>query len=251
VIHSRRSFLVGVPTLAAAALVVPSASTAVAAPPQQSPIPIRSRSAVTAPELPELVVDYPSHVDLRIHYVSRDSADPAGCTTRDHEETVEAEVPPGTAAVYLDGVRYELLQFHFHTPSEHVLDEHRFPVEQHFVHRGPDGQTLAVGLFLTGGGRGGTLQDKVLHRLPEECGKEEDEISADLTCALPDDLSTFRYDGSLTTDPYSEPVSWLVLRQHRAITDSAISNFEQLFPDGDARELQPLNGRVVHYRKQR
>lgn len=250
VIHSRRSFLVGVPTLAAASLAVPSASTAVAAPPHQSPISIRSRSAVAAPELPELFVDYPSHVDLRIHYVSRDSADPAGCTIRDHEETVEAQVPPGTATVHLGDVRYELLQFHFHTQSEHVLDEHRFPVEQHFVHRGPDGQTLVVGLFLTGGGRGGTLQDSVLLELPEECGKEVDKIGADLAGALPHDLSTFRYDGSLTTAPYSEPVSWLVLRQHRAITDSAITNFQQLFPQGDARGLQPLNGRVVHYRKQ-
>lgn len=77
-----------------------------------------------------------------------------------------------------------------------------------------------------------------------------DKIGADLAGALPHVLSTFRYDGSLTTAPYSEPVSGLVLRQHRAITDSAITNFQQLFPQGDARELQPLNGRVVHYRKQ-
>jgi len=250
VTHSRRSFLIGVPGVAAAAMIASSTSVAMAGQPHQSPIAIRSRSAVDAPDLPELVVDYPDHVDLRIHYISRDSDDPAGCTTRGPEETVEAEVPAGAAAVRLGSVCYELTQFHFHTHSEHVLDGHRFPIEQHFVHRGPDGQTLVVGLFLTGGGRGGTLQDKVLHRLPEECGKEV-EIGADLTEALPDDLSTFRYDGSLTTAPYSEPVSWLVLRQHRAITDSAITNFEQLFPKGDARELQPLNGRVVHYRKQR
>lgn len=250
-IHSRRSFLIGVPTLAAAGLVVPSASTASAAPPHQSPIAIRSRAAVASPELPELVVDYPSHVDLRVHYISRDSADPAGCTTRGREETVEAEVPPGTAAVHLAGVRYELLQFHFHTPSEHVLDGQRFPVEQHFVHKGPDGQTLVVGLFLTGGGRGGTLQDEVLGELPEECGPEVERVGADLSGALPENLSTFRYDGSLTTTPYSEPVSWLVLRRHRAVTGSAIRGLQELFPQGDARDLQPLNGRVVRYRKQR
>jgi carbonic anhydrase len=250
VTHSRRSFLIGVPGVAAAAMVASSTSAAMAGQPHQTPIAIRSRSAVDAPELPELVVDYPNHIDLRVHYISRDADDPAGCTTRGAEETVEAEVPAGAAAVHLDGVRYELLQFHFHTPSEHVLDEHHFPIEQHFVHRGPKGETLVVGLFLTGGGRGGTLQDAVLHTLPEECGKEV-EVSVDLSAAFPHDLSTFRYDGSLTTAPYTEGVSWLVLRQHRAVTDSSVEGLEELFPKGNARELQPLNDRTVHYRKQR
>jgi carbonic anhydrase len=249
VTHSRRSFLIGVPGVAAAAMIASSTAAAMAGQPHQSPIAIRSHSAIDAPELPELVVDYPDHIDLRVHYISRDADDPAGCTTRGPEETVEAEVPAGAAAVHLDGVRYELLQFHFHTSSEHVLDEHRFPVEQHFVHRGPKGETLVVGLFLTGGGRGGTLQDAVLHTLPEECGKEV-EVSADLSAAFPDDLSTFRYDGSLTTTPYTEGVSWLVLRQHRAVSDAVVDGFEELFPKGNARKLQPLNDRTVRYRKQ-
>jgi carbonic anhydrase len=249
--HSRRSFLIGVPTVAAAAMVASSASTAVAAPPHQSPIDIRSRSAVDAPELPELVVDYPHHVDLHVHYISKDApGDAAGCTVRGPEETVEAEVPAGTAAVHVGGVRYELLQFHFHTHSEHELDGHRFPLEQHFVHRGPEGQTLVVGLFLTGGGRGGTLQDQVLRADAEECGPQK-EVSADLRGALPDDLSTFRYDGSLTTAPYTEGVSWLVLRRHQAISDSAVTAFQKLFPEGTARELQPQNDRAVRYRRQR
>jgi carbonic anhydrase len=248
VTHSRRSFLIGVPVVAASAMVATSTS-AMATPPHQSPIAIRSRSAVAAPELPELVIDYPDHVDLRVHYVSRDADDPAGCTTRGPEETVEAEVPADTAAVLLDGARYELQQFHFHTRSEHVLDDHRYPLEQHYVHRGPQGQTLVVALFLTHGGRGGTPQDAVLHTLPEECGKEV-EVAANLKDSLPDDLSTFRYDGSLTTAPYTQGVSWLVLRQHRAVTDAVVKGFEELFPKGNARKLQPLNDRTVHYRKQ-
>jgi carbonic anhydrase len=250
--------LIGVPTVAAAAMVASSASTAVAAPStteaaprRQSPIDIRSRSAVAATKLPELVVDYPRHVDLHVHYVSKDApGDAAGCTVRGPEETVEAEIPAGTAAVHVGGIRYELTQFHFHTHSEHELDGHRFPLEQHFVHTGPKGQTLVVGLLLTGGGRGGSLQDEVLRARVQECGPTKD-ITADLRSTLPHDLSTFRYDGSLTTAPYTEGVSWLVLRQHQAISDSAVEAFQKLFPKGNARELQPLNGRTVEYRRQR
>jgi carbonic anhydrase len=243
---SRRTLLLGVPALAATALITPSAA---AAPPHQSPIHIRSRDAVTAPDLPALEIDYPRHVDLRVRYVRKDESDPAGCSVRGREEVVEAEVPEGAAGVRIGGTRYELLQFHFHTPAEHRLDGHRFPVEQHFVHRGPDGETLVVGLFLTPGGRGGTVQDAVLGGLPEECGPER-EVAGDLAAALPRDLSTFRYQGSLTTSPYSEPVSWLVLARQQKVAAASINGYRKLFPDGDAREIQPLNGRVVQFRPQ-
>jgi carbonic anhydrase len=243
---SRRTLLLGVPALAATALITPSAA---AAPPHQSPIHIRSREAVPAPDLPALEIDYPRHVDLRVHYVRKDQSDPAGCSVRGREEVVEAEVPEGVAGVRIGGRRYELLQFHFHTPAEHRLDGRRFPVEQHFVHRGPDGETLVVGLFLTPGGHGGTVQDAVLGGLPEECGPER-EVTGDLAAALPRELSTFRYQGSLTTSPYSEPVSWLVLARQQKVAAASLNGYRKLFPEGDARETQPLNGRVVQYRPQ-
>ncbi|OLT06453.1 hypothetical protein BJF90_16870 [Pseudonocardia sp. CNS-004] len=243
---SRRSLLLGVPALAATALITP---TAAAAPPHQSPIHIRSCDAVRSPDLPALEVDYPRDVDLRVHYVRKDESDPAGCSVRGREEVVEAEVPAGSAGVRIGDTRYELAQFHFHTPAEHRLDGHRFPVEQHFVHRGPNGETLVVALFLAPGGRGGTVQDAVLGGLPEECGPER-ELSGNLAAALPRELSTFRYEGSLTTSPYSEPVTWLVLERRQKVATASLDGYRKLFPEGDAREPQPLNGRVVQYRPQ-
>jgi carbonic anhydrase len=248
--RSRRNLLLGVPALAAAALLPSTATVATAAPPHQSPIHIRSRRAVAAPDLPELTIDYPRHIDLHVHYVSRDEDDPAGCGHRGPEETVEAAVPEGTAALHVGGTRYELLQFHFHTPAEHLLDNRRFPVEQHFVHRGPDGEALVLALFLEPGGHGELLQDAVLGTLPEECGPELD-VSGDLAASLPRELSTFRYDGSLTTDPYSEPVSWLVLADRSRVAAATLNRYRRLFPDGTAREVQELNDRVVTYREQR
>lgn len=76
--------------------------------PQQSPIALSSRDAECTRELPELVVDYPDDVEVSRRYVSRDPDDPAGCTTRGREETIEADVPDGAASISLDGVRYDL-----------------------------------------------------------------------------------------------------------------------------------------------
>jgi len=73
---SRRTVLFGVPALAATALTTPAA--AAASPPHQSPIHIRSRAAVSAPDLPALQIDYPQHVELRVRYMRKDESDPAG-----------------------------------------------------------------------------------------------------------------------------------------------------------------------------
>lgn len=246
---ARRTFLAGLPAVAAT-LALPATAFATPTRPQQSPIALRTGRAQAAPDQPALVVDYPEDVEVSVRYVSRDPDDPSGCTTRGREETIEAEVPAGAASIRLGHTRYELLQFHFHTPSEHVLDGRRFPVEQHFVHRGPSGETLVVGLFLAAGGRGGGAQDRVLERLPEECGDEVAVGGIDLAAALPRDLDTFRYPGSLTTSPNTEGVSWLVLRRPRRLATATVDAFRGVFPDGDARDLQPLNGRVVQLRRQ-
>jgi carbonic anhydrase len=241
--------LLGLPMAAATLLVAPAAAGATL--PQQSPIDLRRATAVRRPELPPLQVEYPHEVDLRVRYVSRDLDDPAGCDTRGREETIEAEVPEGAAAVVLGGRRFALRQFHFHTPAEHTLDGRRPPLEQHFVHAGPDGETLVVGLLLHGGGHGGTAADRVLTDLPEECGDEIEVPGADLAAALPRDLTTFRYTGSLTTSPFTEPVAWNVLARRGRVASATLDGFRSLFPDGDARDTQPLNGRTVALRPQR
>jgi carbonic anhydrase len=232
---------VGTAVGAAGGTAVGTAERAAGAVPFQSPIAIRSRNAVAAPDLPRLDVAYPHRVDVTVRYVSRDDS----CTTRGEEEVVQADVPPGTAAVRLGTTRYDLLQYHFHTPSEHTLDGHRHPVEQHFVHRGPNGETLVLGLFLVPGGH----RHRIPGSLPTECGPEL-WTTVDLKNALPDDLSTFRYRGSLTTSPFTEPVSWLVLRRPLAVATAGIVGYRRLFPDGDARGTQPSSGRVVQYRRQ-
>ena len=47
---------------------------------------------------------------------------------------------------------YDLLQFHFHTPSEHLVEGKSFAMEVHFVHKNAETGTLGVlGVFMTPG----------------------------------------------------------------------------------------------------
>lgn len=56
---------------------------------------------------------------------------------------------------YLAGQRHRLLQFHFHTPSEHTLDGRHLAMEAHLVHRNLETGNLAVlGVFVEVGAGG-------------------------------------------------------------------------------------------------
>lgn len=209
--------------------------------PRQSPINVTPGAIKIDPSQPKLNVFY-GHSDVELEYVRKDTADPAGCTTRHHEETEEANVTPGAGHVTVAGVRYELEQFHFHTPSEHRFGGHADPLEMHFVHRSAAGRLLVIGVPLRAGHK--STVDKVLAELTPECGEPVDVHDVDLNSLLPANRSTLRYDGSLTTAPFSEDVQWF-LTAELTVSQETITRFQSLFVDGNARTVQPLNGRTV------
>lgn len=62
--------------------------------------------------------------------------------------TVEVDWTPSSGvhsdSITLKGKQYNLIQFHFHTPSEHRVNNRHADAELHLVHRNPDNQALAV-----------------------------------------------------------------------------------------------------------
>ena len=208
--------------------------------PLQSPIDLSPAAVRFTPDLPALEVSY-GHSDLDLHYVRKDEAAARGCAARDHEETEEAEVEPGAGHVTLSGVRYDLVQFHFHTPSEHRFAGHADPLEMHLVHRSAAGGLLVVGVPLRVGAP--STVDRVLARLAPECGEEVHIADVDLDSLLPANRATARYTGSLTTAPFTEGVQWF-LTHEKTVTRATVSRFRHLFHDGNARSPQPLHGRT-------
>ncbi|PSL43684.1 carbonic anhydrase [Saccharothrix carnea] len=210
--------------------------------PLQSPIDITPSSIRVDPHLPQLQVSYGHHVSGDLHYVRKDTAEANGCTVRDHEETEEFEVEPGSGHVTLSGVRYDLVQLHFHTPSEHRFAGHADPLEMHLVHRSTAGALLVVGVPLRVGAP--STVDKILAHLAPECGEEVHLSDIDLNTLLPTNRATARYTGSLTTAPFTEGVQWFLMGE-KTVTQATVSRFQSLFYAGNARPVQPLNGRTV------
>lgn len=220
-------------------LLAAGGTTAQSRQPSQSPVDISPGAIRFDPTLPKLNVSY-GHSDLDLEYIRKDASDTNGCSTRNHEETEEAVVRPGTGHVTLAGVRYELEQFHFHTPSEHRFLGRTDPLEMHFVHRSAAGKLLVIGVPLRAGA--GSPVDRVLANLAPECGEPVALADFDLDSLLPRERGTLRYNGSLTTAPFTEGVQWFLMTE-QTVSPATIARFQGLFGGGNARTPQPLNGR--------
>jgi carbonic anhydrase len=238
---ARRGLIAVLAPLALAATFVATGGTAQSQVPTQSPVDVTAGSLRLDPAQPRLTVSY-GHSDLELEYIRKDADTAAGCTTRHAEETEEALVAPGAGHVTVAGVRYDLVQFHFHTPSEHRFQGRSTPLEMHLVHRSAEGKLLVIGVPLRAG-RSSTV-DEVLANLVPECGADLQLHDVDLNSLLPANLTTFRYSGSLTTAPFTEGVQWF-LTQEMTVSQATITRFQGLFTSGNSRAVQPLNGRSV------
>ncbi len=190
----------------------------------QSPIDI---SKTISAELEPLELNYAGH----------------GTTIVNNGHTVQINMAAGSW-LRAEDEDFQLLQFHFHSPSEHQIDGELFPLEGHFVHQNSSG-TLAVVGILFRAGEWNTDLAWIGSAAPEAVNQPEtiDLDIADLDL-YGDHASYFRYTGSLTTPPCTEGVQWYVLKRPGHIAVEQAAKFVELIGE-DARGPQPINARVV------
>ena len=158
--------------------------------------------------------------------------------------TIQLNVPPGST-LRSHGDVYDLVQFHFHAPSEHPVDGKHFPMEVHFVHKKQVMGGLGVlGIFLEAGEPNAAfaaIAGAFPHGHEQEAEAPE---GADPNGFLPKSLKYWKYEGSLTTPPCSEVVDWMVLTNPIEVAQADIDKFTALFPM-NARPAQHPNRRFV------
>jgi carbonic anhydrase len=168
---------------------------------------------------------------------------PSGFRVVDNGHTVQVNVAHGNTIEVL-GKHYELVQFHFHRPSEERIDGKPFDMVVHLLHKSADGKLAMVAVLLERGSAQPIVQ-AVWNNLPLE---QDEEVSAkdqiDLAELLPSDRRYYTYMGSLTTPPCSEGVLWMVMKTPVQISPEQLSIFARLYPM-NARPVQALRGRII------
>lgn len=161
-------------------------------------------------------------------------------TVENNGHTVEA-VAEKEQRLRIGSKRFSLVQFHFHTPSEHAVAGRRYPLEIHFVHQASDGERAVFGVLVKRGDRNKAFAG--LGRLPRMEGAEtEVDEPVNLRRLMPRRLTAFRYAGSLTTPPCSEGIRWNVASHHVELSRRQIRRVRSIIGPS-ARPLQPRNGR--------
>lgn len=137
----------------------------------------------------------------------------------------------------LNGKVYNLVQFHFHNPSEHALDGVLYPMEAHFVHKSADGKIAVVATMIE-------VNEKPTMKEFWKEGKEEKQTKT-LNLSSIVTGGGKHYKGSLTTPPCSEGVEWLVLDLHQSMTQEEVNRYRKIMGSETNRPVQPKNGREV------
>lgn len=166
-------------------------------------------------------------------------------TIENNGHSVEVQVNPGSYIV-VDGMRYNLVQVHFHHPSEHTINGDLSDMEIHLVHRSAEGKLAVLAVLLSENADfpNATLATLWAH-MPAQPGQSE-KITDMVNPGglIPRDRGYWTYTGSLTTPPCTEGVQWFVFEQSISISRSQYNTFANLYKM-NSRPTQDLHGRQI------
>ena len=173
----------------------------------------------------------------------RAQATPVALVNNGH--TVEEEYAPGSVVI-VGGASFELAQFHFHSPAEHTVHGRHDALELHAVFAEPRSSKKVVIAQLYGvGGSNPFLARLLAERLPTKVGEHvENAHRVNVADAFVSLAHYFTYDGSLTTPPCSETVTWFVLEREGHLSQEQAKAFHDVL-GANARPIQGINHRTV------
>lgn len=167
----------------------------------------------------------------------------SGAKVLNNGHTIQVNLDAGNT-IKIGSQTYNLLQYHFHSPSENTIKKKPYDMEVHLVHKNDKGELAVVGVMLQGGGSNKALEP-VWSSISKEANKEV-ALTAQFNPAdlLPAKQSFYHFKGSLTTPPCSEGVNWFVMKEAINVSAEQVKAFVATV-GSNARPVQALNTRKV------
>ncbi len=158
--------------------------------------------------------------------------------------TVQVKYPPGSM-MSINGQSFELVQFHFHAPSEYTIEGKRFDMEVHLVHKDSKGNLGVIGVLIEEGAENKTAAKIWDHfPSPENGVATHPQVEINAFGFLPQKMNHYELTGSLTTPPYTEGVHWYVMKDPIHFSADQIAQFKAAFKP-NARSIQKTNNRPI------
>lgn len=161
--------------------------------------------------------------------------------------TVQVNYDNGSS-ISVNGSQYNLVQFHFHTPSEHTVEGKSYGNEMHLVHKNDKGELAVVGVLVEKGQENAAYK-AIWSNLPKKAN-EKKSAAVDISASelLPQDKDYFTYSGSLTTPPCTENVRWIVLKSPIQMSEGQISEIQKIMHKNN-RPVQKMHDRALKISK--
>ncbi len=156
--------------------------------------------------------------------------------------SIEVKFDNAGGVVYKN-TQYNLIQLHFHTPSENMINDKKYPMEMHLVHSDSKGNLLVVGVLFKEGLENGEM-NSIISKSPTQINKAERIQKVFIMDLLPKNKGYYAFQGSLTTPPCTENVQWIVLKEPVEASKEQIDILHSILHDV-ARDIQPINKRVI------
>jgi len=156
--------------------------------------------------------------------------------------TIQVNIEPGSTLT-IGKESFDLLQFHFHRPSEEQVDGKNASMVAHFVHKSKEGKLAVIGVMLNEGKDSAAVKT-LWANLPPKEGEEflPAKVTFNPASMLPKDMGFYNYEGSLTTPPCTEGVQFYILKSPVDISKQQLAKFPFKL---NARPVQSLNGRKI------
>ena len=118
-----------------------------------------------------------------------------------------------------NGHDYKLLQYHVHISAEHQINGKIYNAEVHFVHKDEQSNDyLVIAIFLDS-----SIDANVFDEAIYEAGITNTNTTVSIDMSKLSDVFSkdyFTYAGSLTTDPFSADVTWVIFKHPSGINSN-------------------------------
>jgi len=202
---------------------------------RQSPVNIDSKA---------VVMSFPTAKPQTIRFNYHNGS--AICTNDGRNVAVVLNEPAGDILIFNEEA-FSLIQFHFHCPSEHMIDGRQYPLEIQFVHQQQKtGELAIVSHLYTDGDKGDVFIDDIIKGKTPPRKKESYRINwIDYNLLNPERKNYVHYDGSLTQPPCTENVAWFINSDLFSCSREQLAWLREALPFDNARPIQNIHNREL------